>query len=133
MRVMLDTNIIISAYVLKSRMMIELTERLASKYSLVLCSYIIDELRDVIKRKFPAKIMELEKILIETPFEYILTPQTLPKHNLFSICDEDDEKILYSAILADVDILVTGDKDYFSGVEIERPEILTPKDFLQKY
>lgn len=44
----------------------------------------------------------------------------------------DDEKVLYSAIIADVDILLTGDKD-FSDIEIEKPEILTPGAFLEKY
>ena len=46
--------------------------------------------------------------------------------------DVDDEKVLYSAIIADVDILLTGDKD-FSDIEIEKPEILTPGAFLEKY
>ena len=35
-------------------------------------------------------------------------------------------------IIEDVDVLVTGDKD-FSDVEIEKPEILTPAQFLKKY
>jgi predicted nucleic acid-binding protein len=37
-----------------------------------------------------------------------------------------------SAILADADILITGDKD-FSGLEIEKPEILTPAEFMRRY
>ena len=48
MRVMLDTNILISAIVFNSRIMNEIIERLANKYSLVLCSYIIDELHEVV-------------------------------------------------------------------------------------
>lgn len=40
--------------------------------------------------------------------------------------------VLYTAIIADVDILITGDKD-FMGIDIERPEIMIPKDFLLKY
>jgi predicted nucleic acid-binding protein len=31
-----------------------------------------------------------------------------------------------------VDVLITGDAD-FAAVEIERPEILTPAGFLEKY
>jgi predicted nucleic acid-binding protein len=34
--------------------------------------------------------------------------------------------------IADVDIMITGDKD-FKNIEIERPEIVTPKEFLEKY
>jgi len=133
MRVMLDTNILVSAYVLKSLQMIELIERLASKYSLVLCSFVVDELRDVVRRKFSSKINELEQILIETPFELAHTPIVLPNHDLFIIRDKDNEKVLYSAILTDVDVLITGDKDFYDGIDVEQPEILTPAEFLKKY
>lgn len=51
---------------------------------------------------------------------------------LFKIRDDNDYMILHTAIIADVDILITGDKD-FKGIEVERPEILTPKEFLDKY
>ena len=132
MRVMLDTNILISAVVFRSKPMNGIINLLAEKYSLVLCSYIIDELHDVVNEKFENKKNDLEKFLLELPFELIYTPQSLPKHNLFTISDSDDEKILYSAILADVDVLVTGDKDY-DEVDIECPEILTPAEFLKKY
>ena len=40
--------------------------------------------------------------------------------------------ILYTAIIENVDILITGDKD-FKDVKIERPEILTCTEFLEKY
>ena len=133
MRVMLDTNILVSAIVFKSKPMNEIIQRLATKYSLVLCSYVVDELHDVIQRKFPAKKKDVEQFLIELPFELVYTPQTLPKHDLFVIRDKDDEKVLYSAILADVDVLITGDKDFFDGIDVERPEILTHIDFLKKY
>ena len=36
---------------------------------------------------------------------------------------------MVTAILEDVDILITGDAD----VDIEQPEILTPSGFLKKY
>ena len=51
---------------------------------------------------------------------------------LFEIRDDKDYMVLYTAILADVDILITGDKD-FKDIKIERPEILTPKKFFEKY
>ena len=39
-----------------------------------------------------------------------------------------DTNILISAILGDVDLLLTGDKDFFA-IEIDKPEIITAKDF----
>jgi len=133
MRVMLDTNILISAYVFKSDIMLEIIRRLGNKYSLVLSSFVIEELRRVVKEKFSTKVNELEKILLETPFELVCSPQILPEHDLFSIRDKDDENVLYSAILADVDVLITGDKDLLVIEGIERPEILSHLEFLKKY
>ena len=52
--------------------------------------------------------------------------------SFFEIRDDKDYMVLHTAIVADVDILITGDKD-FTDVEIERPEILIPKEFLEKY
>lgn len=132
MRIMLDTNILISSIVFKSKLMDDMIQLIAARYSLVLCSYVIDELHDVANKKFSTKVYDLEKFLFELPFEFIYTPNILPKHDLFKIRDKCDEKVLFSAILADVDILITGDKD-FNDIDIERPEILTPSNFLEKY
>lgn len=81
MRIMLDTNILVSAFIFKST--------------------IINKLNDV-------------------------------EEKLFEIRDEDDYIILHTAILENVDIFITGDKD-FKEVDIEKPEIMTIREFLQKY
>jgi predicted nucleic acid-binding protein len=46
--------------------------------------------------------------------------------------DDFDIPVLASAILEDVDLLISGDKD-FSSVDVEKPEILTPSEFLNIY
>ena len=134
MRVMLDTNILVSAIVFESKPMLEIVQRLASRYSMVLCSYSLTELRRVFTSKFPKYISDLEYFLLETLFELVLTPQVVPYDFPFDIRDKDDENILYSAILADVDVLITGDKDLLVlADDVERPEILSHLDFLKKY
>lgn len=130
MRIMLDTNVLISMLVFKSFNAV--IDKITQKHSIVLCSYVIDELHEVIERKFPNKQKDIEKFLMKLPFELVYTPKMIEEHDLFKIRDVDDEKVLYSAIIADVDILLTGDKD-FSDIEIEKPEILTPSAFLEKY
>lgn len=130
MRIMLDTNVLISMLAFKS--FNSVIDKITQKHSIVLCSYVIDELHEVIERKFPDKQKSIERFLMKMPFELVYTPKTIEEHDLFTIRDADDEKVLYSAIIADVDILLTGDKD-FSDIEIEKPEILTPSAFLEKY
>lgn len=45
-----------------------------------------------------------------------------------SIRDPADYPVLYSAIVEDVDVLISGDKDFFE-VEVEKPEIVTSSEY----
>ena len=132
MRIMIDTNVFISVVVFNSKRLGEMLNYICENHVLVLSSYILDELGCVIKEKFPDKTAEMDEILFNMPFEMEYTPQIIPKHDLFEIRDADDEPVLYSAITADVDILITGDND-FSAIDLERPEILKPFEFLKRY
>jgi len=131
MRVMLDTNVLISAIIFPNNRMNSLINKATLDHQLVLSSYIIDELLDVIKRKFPAKVKDVDLFLARLPYELVYSPRE-QNHVLFNIRDEDDYPILYSAIIEDVDLFVTGDDD-FDNVEIDKPEIITPSEFLEKY
>lgn len=64
-------------------------------------------------------------------YEYVYTPNDL-EEGLFDIRDIKDYPVLYTAIIEDVDILITGDKD-FKDIDIEKPEIMTPTEFLEFY
>lgn len=128
---MFDTNVLISAIVFKSKMMNKMLEIILSEHKLVLSSYVIEELKQVVSRKFEGKSMALDEFLTALPYEFVYTPDVMDKE-LFEIRDDKDYPVLYTAIIEDVDILITGDKD-FAGVVIEKPEILTPADFLIRY
>ena len=51
MRVMLDTNVLISALLFLSRHMDLLFERVVTEHTMVLSSYVIEELHKVVERK----------------------------------------------------------------------------------
>ncbi len=131
MRIMLDTNILISAIIFKSKMMYDIFAVILSEHKLVLSSHVITELKEVVSRKFAGKSTLLDEFLTALPYEFVYTPDVMNR-NLFEIRDETDYPVLYTAIIEDVDILLTGDKD-FMEVEVEKPEILTPSEFLAKY
>lgn len=131
MRVMLDTNILISAFIFKSSKMNLLIEKLSKKHEIVICSYTIDELKDLIKEKFNVEYKALDNFLSEFNYTLVYSPSEV-EEKLFEIRDENDYIILHTAIIDDVDVLITGDKD-FKDVDIERPEIYTPSEFLEKF
>ena len=131
MRIMVDTNVFISIVVFNSKLLGKMLNDICQKHTLVLSSYIIEELSNVMASKFPDKIAVMDAIIFNMPFEMEYTPHVLPKHDYFIIRDPKDERILYSAITADVDILITGDKDLLE-LDIGRPEILSPHDFVNR-
>ena len=131
MRGMLDTNVIISALLFPSAKMNAMMECVLMKHRLVLSSYVVDELKRVVRRKFPQKEAVIDKLLTMLSFEYAYTPEEI-EDGLFYIRDIKDYPVLYTAILEDVDVLVTGDRD-FADIDIEKPEIMTPAEFIEKF
>jgi predicted nucleic acid-binding protein len=74
----------------------------------------------------------LEPFSLELPFELFYTPENIDKSRYPDIRDAMDSLILVSAIVENVDALISGDLD-FTRLKIKRPEILTPKGFEDKY
>ncbi|MCG9969924.1 putative toxin-antitoxin system toxin component, PIN family [Pelotomaculum terephthalicicum JT] len=131
MRVMIDTNILISALLFPGQQMNTLIYKITTEHQLILSSYVVDELLNVVRRKFKDKLETVDLLLSRLPYELVYTPQH-PKPVLFEIRDEKDYPVLYSAIMEDVDVFVTGDRD-FDGLDLEKPEIISPAGFLEKY
>lgn len=131
MRIMLDTNVLISLLLFPNERMNRMMEYIFSHHQLVLSSYVVDELKDVTKRKFPTKAKVVDTLLSRMSYELVYTPTEM-ESDVFEIRDIKDYPVLYTAIIEDVDILITGDKD-FDNIDIDRPEILTPNNFINQY
>ncbi|MCL2512505.1 MAG: putative toxin-antitoxin system toxin component, PIN family [Oscillospiraceae bacterium] len=131
MRIMLDTNILISAFVFQSKKIYAMIDDIVLKHELVLSTYVLDELRDVAARKFPQKAGELDEFLTTLSFTLAYSPQMMSM-GLFDIRDMSDYPVLYTAILEGVDLIITGDKDFYE-VEVEKPEILTVAAYTAMY
>ncbi len=132
MRIMLDTNVLISVVIFNSIKLKNMLINICDKNTLVLSSYILEELEDVIQRKFYKKKKDIERFLFKLPYELKAIPTKILKENVIKMRDVKDEPILYSAIISNVDILITGDKD-FKDLNIKKPEILTPNEYIEKY
>lgn len=128
---MLDTNVLISALLFPGSRMDALMNNIFTEHQLVLSSYVVDEFKSVVKRKFPGKESAVNRLLAMISFEYVYTPTDIDA-GLFDIRDGKDYPVLYTAILEDVDILITGDKD-FSDIVLDRPRIVTPTEFVEEF
>jgi putative PIN family toxin of toxin-antitoxin system len=125
---MLDSNVIFSALLFPGETMNKLMQKVTTNYNLVLSSYVLSEIYDVAHRKFPDKVTVIKDLLNQFSYELVNTPKQFDSE-LFEIRDVKDYPTLYSAIAGQVDVFVTGDKD-FDDVEVDKPIILTPAEFV---
>ena len=131
MRIMLDTNVIISYILFNNETMEKFYNYILNKEELIISNIIIDELKEVFDRKFKSKKDNLEIFLKSLEVECIHI-NDIEENDLFEIRDPADYPILYSAIKGNVDIFITGDED-FKDVKIDKPEIMTIKEYMDKY
>ena len=128
---MYDTNVLLSSIPFPNQRFSQMLEYISQNHRLVLSSFVIEELFAVTKRKFPEKQKVIDRFLTDLSYEYVYTPHQM-KSGLFEIRDPNDYPVLYTAVIENKDILITGDKD-FTSLIIEKPQILTPSDFISKY
>ncbi|MGR6981797.1 putative toxin-antitoxin system toxin component, PIN family [Testudinibacter sp. P27/CKL/0425] len=127
---MLDTNVLLSVLLFPSARMNRLIESVALENTMVLSAYVLNELKQVAERKFPDKLDVIDRLLSIIRYELVYTPNTFSL-DLY-IRDQKDYPVVATAILENVDILITGDKDFTDLNNLEL-EILTPAQYLEKY
>ena len=132
MKIMLDTNILISMIIFPGQMFLQMLDVITKQHKLVLSSYVLDELSNVVTRKFPKRENALNKFLAAIPYEKFVTPPDMDL-SVFEIRDAKDYPVLYSAIAAKVDVLITGDKDILTVENIDTPKIMTAREFVERF
>lgn len=131
MRVMLDTNILISAIYRPQSIPAQAYRKASSPDNdLILCDQILDELRRIFNRKFPTYIPQLERFLSILQYELVQTEETTISEPMeLKIRDVKDRPIYRAAVKAHVDYFVTGDNDFLvSG--ITNPKIVTAQQYI---
>lgn len=131
MRVLIDTNVLISAALYPNSTPYHAYVKAATYPNHALISkQNVDEMKYIFNKKFPDRILALDRFLsmaLQT-LELIPVPaiETLSEAK---IRDIKDRPILRAALSADVDIILTGDKDFLES-PLERPKAMTPAEFL---
>jgi putative PIN family toxin of toxin-antitoxin system len=129
MRVMVDTNVLISAaYNPNGTPFAAYCKAATAPNTLVLSDYIVDEVLRIFAKKFPHKENSIRWLFSLARYELVVTP-VLEEADEALIRDVKDRPILRAAIYAGVDVLITGDKDFLeSGVGV--PKIMTAQQFV---
>lgn len=130
MRILIDTNIIVSAALFPKGKVAFVLAHLFDFHTVVIASYSIEESKKVFLNKFPEKLNVLDSFYNEIEFELFETPEEIDPEVFPKIRDVHDLPILASAILSDVDVLITGDKD-FEGINLAKPLIFTPSEYFE--
>ena len=125
MRILIDTNVLFSALLFPRSKPAKALLYAAQNHEIVLCDRNIWELRDILRRKAPKSLPDAEVLLAEMSYELIPAVDHAEK----LMRDAKDQPILNAAIISDVDIILTGDKDFLS-LNLERPTCMTAAQFL---
>lgn len=129
-RVVLDTNIIVSAiiYAGKPRQIMDFT--LTQQIAAVVSPILLAELIEVLTKKFQLTGQYLEEIEqeIKTDFEIVYPSQILAVVKN----DEDDNRVLEAAMEGKCHYIITGDKHLLDLGNFKGIQILTPSQFLEK-
>ena len=128
MRILVDTNILISALFYPGSNPAQALQHAAKNHRLVLCDYNISELRRIARKKFSHVQADIDLFLAELTYEIIPaieSPQKLMR-------DPHDAPILNAAIIASVDVVITGDKD-FLDLDLVHLKTMKATEYLELY
>lgn len=132
MRVLIDTNVLISAALNPGGVPFQAYVKAASHPNRgMICEQNVDELRRIFNKKFPNKLAALDRFLSTALMTLELVP--MPEATLEleeRIRDAKDRPILRAAIEAGADVLLTGDRDFLES-DVESPAIMTPSEFMR--
>ncbi len=127
MRILIDTNILFSALLFPHSKPAKALLYVAEHYEIVLCDRNIAELREILTRKAPQYLPDAEVLLAELSYEFIPAVDHAEK----LIRDAKDQPILNAAIASNVDMILTGDKDFLC-LDLKHPKCMTAAQFLEQ-
>lgn len=129
LRVVLDTNIVVSAVIWGGKPLTLLQSATAGDIELYTSPALLDELRDVLGRQHLASRLIAQRSSVEQAIDAygqlaigvssLATPRVVPG-------DADDDHVIAAAVAAAADWIVSGDRHLLSLVNHQGIAILTP-------
>ncbi len=129
MRVVFDSNIFVSAFVLPgSRADVALKRVIDDIDQLVVSKAIIDELLTVLARKFARHADELARVAV---FLSDMARVVRPRGRIDVLQDEADNRMLECARTSKANLIVTGDKAMLELSRYREIKIISLRDYLE--
>ena len=133
MRLILDTNILVSAFVFKSETANIVVRDAAKKHTLLFSESTFKELKSTLLKPKFSEIAELPTIR-NFIFNLARIGEFIdPKVKITECRDPKDNKFLELAVAGNADCIVTGDKDLLVLNPFRGIKIISPSDFLIQF
>ncbi len=130
-RIVLDTNVIVSALVFGGvpRAVLEIAE--AGQCELFYSEPIQNEVRRILAEKFAWPTVRLQEVL---PVVWTMGELVVPIVPVLAVADDpDDDRILECAVAARASFIVSGDRHLLALRSYQSISIVTPRKFLETY
>lgn len=129
LRVVLDTNVLVSAIVYGGKPRQILERVLSRDVKAIISPVLLVEILDVLSKKFhfPDNDLSLIEYQLKKNSEIVK-----PKQTINILRDDADNRVLEAAVAGRCRYIVTGDKEILSLGSFRRNKILTPSRFLEK-
>lgn len=111
MRVVLDSNVVISAILFRGRPRSLIASALRGEIDLVTCPALLAELEELLEREFgfPAEVARAARAELES-LAIVVVPAEVPR----IVRDPDDDEVLAAAVEGRTQGIVTGHRDLLS-------------------
>jgi len=131
LKVVLDTNVLVSALLFKGELSKLLSLLKQRKCILLFSEETLNEIIRVLHYpKFALTEKEIDYLLQSEILSYAKIVETVLKFNKEVCRDREDQKFLELAVSAKADYIISGDKDLLDLKKINKIRILSPNEFL---
>ena len=128
MRVFLDTNVLVSAFITRG-LCSDIFRIILPEHQLVLSDYILKELEEVLLNK-----INLPKNLVSSILQFLKSFDIISDHTppvKIELRDQTDVPVLSAVLNSKADVLITGDKDLLEVSKKFRIRILDHRAFFK--
>ena len=126
MRILLDTNILISALLFGGKPRRILQSIINKQYVAVTSPILLSELADVLRKKFDYSKQAVEAVDMQIRKQFDLV---VPRKTINILADIPDNRVLEAAVEGECEVIITGDAELLALKSYRTIHIITPDTF----